>query len=97
MRDARSVSTLVTPGKRDLARGVDADLVRENRGRFNRDLAFLGGAFLLNFLVAKFQLPHSVRLVLGVVCLILFWRGLITLIWAKEEKRSCANRIPRSL
>jgi hypothetical protein len=70
---------------RELARGVDADLVKTNHRRFWRGLILLAFGCLLGFVGPKIHLPFVLRIaaavVFGVSCLI----GLFTLQWAARE------------
>jgi hypothetical protein len=71
--------------QRDLGRGVDADLVKDNRRRFRRDLSLLVFGCLLGFVGPKLHLPLVLRtaaaIMFGVSCLI----GLLMLQWAARE------------
>jgi hypothetical protein len=71
--------------QRELAHGVDADLVKINRRRFRRGLFLLAFGCLLGFVGPKVHLSLLLRaataVVFGISCLI----GLFMLQWAARE------------
>jgi predicted lysophospholipase L1 biosynthesis ABC-type transport system permease subunit len=71
--------------QRELAQGVDADLVKANRSRFRRGLFLLAFGCLLGLVGPKMHLSLVLRavtaVVFGVSCLI----GLFMLQWAARE------------
>jgi hypothetical protein len=71
--------------QRELAQGVDADLVKANRRRFRRGLLLLAFGCLLGFVGPKLHLSLALRaaaaVVFGMSCLI----GILMLQWAARE------------
>jgi hypothetical protein len=69
----------------DLARGVDADLVRDNGRRFKVDFGLIGFGLLLAMLGSKVHTPslmHWVLLEAGGVSTVV---GFFMAMWAREE------------
>ena len=69
-----------------LARGADADLVRDNRKRYRLAFLLLGFAILLSLLVSKVDLGKQLRLVTSVVAAGSGVAGLFLLMWARQEQ-----------
>jgi hypothetical protein len=69
----------------ELAQGVDADLVRDNRRRYRLALGLLGFGFLLNLLMAKMYsgMLYDVVFAASLLCYI---GGFIALRWAAAER-----------
>lgn len=71
--------------QRDLARGADADLVRDNGKRYQIAFGLIGLGFLLALLGSQIRPPSPLYWILlgigGVSVLV----GLFTAIWAREE------------
>jgi len=74
--------------KRDaeLARGVDADLVRDNRWRFKWAWATYALGFLLMALGGKIHVSDAWRLILFVPGAVLFALGFLLNQWAQHER-----------
>jgi hypothetical protein len=70
----------------ELARGADADLVRDNRKRYILAFSLLGLAILLSLLVSKVHPGEQLRLVLRVVAAGSGVAGLLLLTWARQEE-----------
>ena len=71
--------------QRDLTRGVDADLVRDNRKRYKIALGLIGLGLLLAMLGSKVYTPsllHWVMLDAGGVSAVV---GFLMAMWAREE------------
>jgi hypothetical protein len=69
----------------ELAQGVDADLVRENRRKF-RTVDWLSGlSILLMFIAWKMRFWGGLRAIIGVVAAVLFVCWRILRYWALAE------------
>jgi len=71
--------------QRDLTRGVDADLVRDNRKRYKVAFGLIGLGLLLAVLGSKVHTPslvHWVMLDAGGVSTVV---GVLMAMWAREE------------
>jgi len=71
--------------QRELAQGVDADLVADNRWRYKLAFALFGGALLLGLLTASLNLVGITRLFMMTLASILFVAGLLVGRWAAES------------
>jgi len=69
----------------DLARGVDADLVRENRARGRRGLLSFAASLLIIWLVDKTHLHGLAAKILLGAAFALFLYAFFVLTWAKEQ------------
>jgi hypothetical protein len=70
----------------ELAQGVDADLVRENRKQYKRAFWLLGFGFLLAFLMSKVQLAESLRPIVAAIAGGAGVAGSILLLRARQEE-----------
>jgi hypothetical protein len=71
--------------KSDLAHGVDADLVRDNRNRYKLAFGLIGLGFLLGLLDSKIQIPSTLRsIVVGMVFMSIIG-GFLLAAWARQE------------
>lgn len=68
--------------QRDLARGVDADLVRANRRRWKLAAGFFCLAFLLRWFALKLALQHVVQVAITLVAILLAIASLVLFWWA---------------
>jgi hypothetical protein len=71
--------------ERDLIRGVDADLVSDNRKRYRLAFGLLGLGFLLSLLDAKVQIPSALRLIVVGMATVSFVAGILLAAWARKE------------
>jgi hypothetical protein len=71
--------------QRDLTRGVDADLVRDNRKRYKLAFGLQGLALFLILLCAKFHIPRTLRWILSAAAGLSFLAGWLLALWAQQE------------
>jgi hypothetical protein len=71
--------------QRDLDRGVDADLVHDNRNRYRLAFGLIGFGFLLGLLNAKVHLPSRLRWIVLGIGMVSLTAGFLLALWAKEE------------
>jgi hypothetical protein len=71
--------------QQDLSRGVDADLVRDNRRRYRLALVLLGGGSLLGVVSVKLGLSGTPQTVIVALAVVLFFTGILTGRWAAAE------------
>ena len=71
----------------DLARGIDADLLRANRRRFKMAAGLLCLGLLLAWITQKFPLPHAVQFATTMLAVLLAIAGtaLFWCAWAEER------------
>lgn len=69
----------------ELAGGVDADLVRDNRKKWKIGLWLLASSGLLVVVDALFQLPHWIRGVVVFAATACFVISLVVTRWARAE------------
>jgi hypothetical protein len=70
----------------ELAKGADADLVRDNRKRYVLALSLLGLALLLALVVSKVELGKELRLVIRIVSGVSGLAGGLLFTWARQEE-----------
>ncbi|MGC2828025.1 MAG: hypothetical protein WB627_02310 [Candidatus Acidiferrum sp.] len=71
--------------QRDLTRGVDADLIQDNRNRYRVAFGLVGFGFLLGLLDAKIQFPSRLHLIAVVMAAAAVVGGLLLAAWARQE------------
>lgn len=71
--------------QRDLSRGVDADLVRENRQHYNFAFWLVVLGLLLMLLASKVHSPSLLRWILVGAASASGLAGFLTAIWAQQE------------
>jgi len=71
----------------DLARGVDADLVRANRKRWKLGVLLFCVALLLGWIAEKLSLPRALHLAVIVLATLLMIASVFLLHWATAEQR----------
>lgn len=70
----------------ELAQGIDADLVRDNRKRYKFAIGLLSFAVLLSFLTSKVHLAEPLRPFVGAIAGCSGVAGLVLLVWARQEE-----------
>jgi hypothetical protein len=70
---------------RELANGVDAELVQANRRRFRVAFALIGLAFVVGLLDARLHLPHVLDVVLRCAAAVAGVVGIVMAKWAQQE------------
>jgi hypothetical protein len=73
--------------RRELAQGVDADLVRDNRRRWLCSSGLLGLGFLLLFVRHKVAAPSPFRPILTALAVVTLIIGVVLNEWARWEHR----------
>ena len=71
----------------DLRRGVDADLVAENRRRRRVAWTLLGSGVLIGYVIGRFQPTGWLRIVLSVTAAASWIVGIVLAKWAGEESK----------
>lgn|ERR1700719_1732339 len=72
--------------QRDLSRGVDADLVRDNSKRYRRAFGLIGFGFLLSLLDAKIKIPGTLRPTAIGIAIVSIIAGFLLAAWARQER-----------
>ncbi|MFZ3333649.1 MAG: hypothetical protein WA197_23620 [Candidatus Acidiferrales bacterium] len=81
--------------QRDLARGVDADLVRDNGKRFKLAFALIASGFLLDLVSAKVRTPSLVYSILFDIGMASVVAGFLPAIWARSESAFLSKPDPK--
>jgi heme A synthase len=71
--------------QRELADGVDAELVQANRRRFRVAFGLIGLAFVVGLLDARLHLPHVLDVVLRCAAAVAGVVGIVMAKWAQQE------------
>ena len=71
--------------QRDLAQGVDADLIRDNRNRYKLAFGLIGFAFLLSLLASKIQNTSTLRMIIVGMAVVSLVVGFLLAAWARQE------------
>jgi len=72
--------------QRELAQGVDADLVHANRKRYKLAFGLLGFGLVLTFLNAEARLPEVVRIIVVGAAMAAWIAGIVVAKWARQEQ-----------
>jgi hypothetical protein len=80
----------------ELAKGFEAERVRENRWRFKVAFASMSGG-LINLLISRVQIPVTFRKILVLVPGLLLLVGFIFATWARAEESFLSSADPMNL
>jgi UDP-N-acetylmuramyl pentapeptide phosphotransferase/UDP-N-acetylglucosamine-1-phosphate transferase len=71
--------------RRELAQGVDADLVQANRKRFWTSLCLIGIAGIVGVIDSRLNLPRALHLILRCAAVVFGLVGIVMAKWAQHE------------